>query len=79
MQWVILNTENELNELRIYADFFSNPFPIVSAVGCRSNNDCADKQSCVKRECVNPCEAKICGRSERCAVEQHLAKCLPSK
>jgi hypothetical protein len=49
----------------------------LEAVGCRSNNDCADKQSCVKRECVNPCEAKICGRSERCSVEQHLAKCLP--
>merc|ERR1712045_413110 len=27
-------------------------------VGCRSNNECAEKQACIAKECRNPCEEK---------------------
>ena len=50
-----------------------------SAVGCRSNNDCADKQACKAKECINPCEEKACSRTEVCDVVGHAARCLPSK
>jgi hypothetical protein len=48
-------------------------------VGCRSNNDCADKQACSGRECANPCDSNPCSRSDICDVTDHTARCLPSK
>lgn len=50
-----------------------------SVVGCRSNNDCADKQACLNRECLSPCDQQLCARNEICDVTGHVARCLPSK
>ena len=50
-----------------------------SVVGCRSNNECAEKQACIAKECRNPCDDKACLRSEVCEVVQHSARCITGK
>ena len=50
-----------------------------AVVGCRSNNECAEKQACIAKECRNPCEEKACLRNEVCEVVQHSARCITGK
>ena len=52
---------------------------IISVVGCRSNNDCADKQACSNKECIDPCAAKQCGRTQRKESSGHQCKCFDCK
>ena len=54
-------------------------FSIISVVGCRSNNDCADKQACSNKECIDPCAAKQCGRTQRKESSGHQCKCFDCK
>ena len=54
-------------------------FPIFSVTGCRSNNECANQQACLNKECKDPCGDKSCARSEKCVAQDHIARCKPSK
>lgn len=41
-------------------------------IGCRSNSDCSQSESCVNDHCVNPCN---CGENSECFVKNHHPTC----
>lgn len=45
--------------------------------GCKSNNDCAIDETCVDKQCTNPCKKDTaCGRNAVCKVSNHRKICL---
>lgn len=49
---------------------------IFLPVGCRANSDCAPTQTCVNRECVDPCTYTQCGLNALCRPDSnHRARC----
>lgn len=45
-------------------------------VGCRANNDCPPSQTCVNRNCIEPCAQIQCGRNANCRSDyNHHARC----
>lgn len=52
------------------------PFMHFFLVGCRANSDCAPIQTCVNRECVDPCSYTQCGLNALCRADSnHRARC----
>lgn len=41
-------------------------------VGCTSNSECAQTESCVNGICVNPCN---CGPNAQCNIVNHYPMC----
>lgn len=45
-------------------------------IGCRSNSDCPPIQTCINRECIDPCSYTSCGLNALCKPDSnHRARC----
>uniref|UniRef100_A0A8D8TXE6 Neurogenic locus notch homolog protein 1 n=1 Tax=Cacopsylla melanoneura TaxID=428564 RepID=A0A8D8TXE6_9HEMI len=45
-------------------------------IGCRADSECPPTQSCVNRQCVDPCSYTTCGTNALCRVDyNHRARC----
>ena len=60
------------------------PIPPPPDPGCKEDRECASKQACIDRECVNPCKAiQPCANNAKCEVHSTLplrtmsCTCLP--
>lgn len=49
---------------------------VPSSVGCSSNSDCQPTDSCLNRQCVNPCTvSNPCASTALCTINNHKAVC----
>lgn len=47
-----------------------------SSVGCSSNGDCQPTDTCLNRQCVNPCTiSNPCASTALCTINNHKAVC----
>lgn len=46
-----------------------------TTVGCRSDSECPPSESCVNKECVDPCRYTQCGTGATCVVVGGKARC----
>ncbi len=52
----------------IYWNFFSS-------AGCKSDSECQLTQTCLNRDCVDPCLFEKCGINAQCSAKNHRAVC----
>lgn len=54
-------------------------FPLFFTAGCKSDSECPLTQTCLNRECVDPCVFEKCGINAQCSAKNHRAvcSCLP--
>lgn len=45
-------------------------------IGCRSNSDCSSHESCINKECIDPCKNIKCASSAFCRTENHQPRYL---
>ena len=60
--------------------YVGNPQISCEPIGCQSDGDCRDRETCVQGDCVNPCLLQDpCGRHAECYPSRHRAncRCLP--
>jgi hypothetical protein len=55
--------------------FTGNAFFTCQEIGCKSDSECLSHESCVNRECVDPCNRVQCARSAYCRTENHQPRC----
>ena len=56
--------------------YIGNPLIACEPIGCQSDNECRDRETCINRECVNPCLVDDpCGRFAECYPARHKANC----
>ncbi|XP_071552987.1 uncharacterized protein [Panulirus ornatus] len=55
--------------------FHGNPKEGCEQYDCLSDTDCDREQTCVDRECKNPCLEGICGTNARCRVVNRKVEC----
>uniref|UniRef100_A0A2S2QFK9 Neurogenic locus notch 2 n=1 Tax=Sipha flava TaxID=143950 RepID=A0A2S2QFK9_9HEMI len=49
---------------------------VPTSVGCSSNSDCQPTDSCLNRQCVNPCTvSNPCASTALCTINNHKAVC----
>ena len=46
---------------------------------CRRHRDCANRGSCVRLQCGDPCQEAVCGQGASCEAVNHRAVCRCSK
>ena len=46
-----------------------------SLAGCKSDSECPLTQTCINRECVDPCPLERCGTNALCTAKNHRAVC----
>lgn len=45
-------------------------------IGCRSDSNCANSESCISLQCIDPCMfADVCGENARCQTIDHQPTC----
>ena len=61
--------------------FLDTPFSffLFQTAGCKSDSECPLTQTCLNRECVDPCLFEKCGINAQCSAKNHRAvcSCLP--
>ena len=55
--------------------WFSKCCFFTSSAGCKSDNECPLTQTCINRECVDPCPLERCGINALCSAKNHRAVC----
>merc|ERR1719350_2689151 len=56
--------------------FIGDPQIACVPIGCQSDNECRDQETCVDGNCVNPCLIQDpCGRNAECYPSRHRAMC----
>lgn len=48
---------------------------IFYTAGCKSDSECQLTQTCLNRECVDPCLFEKCGINAQCSAKNHRAVC----
>ncbi|CAB4059878.1 unnamed protein product [Lepeophtheirus salmonis] len=55
--------------------YIGDPYSVCEEPGCKSDFECPNTQSCINRECQNPCLLKQCGQNADCSPKNHRAMC----
>lgn len=50
-------------------------FFLFQTAGCKSDSECPLTQTCLNRECVDPCLFEKCGINAQCSAKNHRAVC----
>lgn len=74
------HTENRNAICRCPEGFIGDPYttgcspkPSVLVVGCKSNSECKESESCINSKCLSPCN---CGVNANCIVRNHHPVCV---
>ena len=56
--------------------FVGNPQIKCTPIGCQSDPECEDRETCVEGNCINPCLIEDpCGNNAECYPQSHQANC----